>query len=98
MNTPIQGTAADIVKLAMARIVAVLPEYPWICPVLTVHDSLVFYVPEDKVMEAGRLIKDLMERQPFPEFDVPLVAEPGVGVNYGDLEDIELEDTEVAHG
>lgn len=98
MNTPIQGTAADIVKLAMARIVAVLPEYPWICPVLTVHDSLVFYVPEDKVMEAGRLIKDLMERQPFPEFDVPLVAEPGVGVNYGDLEDIELEDMEVAHG
>lgn len=98
MNTPIQGTAADIVKLAMARIVAVLPEYPWICPVLTVHDSLVFYVPEDKVPEAGRLIKRLMEKQPFPEFDVPLVAEPGVGVNYGELEDIELENMEVAHG
>ena len=61
MNTPIQGTAADIVKLAMARLVSVLPEYPWILPVLTVHDSLVFYVPEDKVMEAGRLVKRLME-------------------------------------
>ena len=45
MNTPIQGTAADIVKLAMARIVEALPDYPWILPVLTVHDSLVFYVP-----------------------------------------------------
>lgn len=91
MNTPIQGTAADIVKLAMARIVEVLPEYPWILPVLTVHDSLVFYVPEDKVLEAGQLIKALMEKQPFPEFDVPLVAEAAAGVNYGDLVDMEVE-------
>ena len=68
MNTPIQGTAADIIKLAMGQIVAVLPEYPWIQPVLTVHDSLVFYVPEEKVEEAGRLIKCLMEKQPFAEF------------------------------
>lgn len=91
MNTPIQGTAADIVKLAMARIVEALPEYPWILPVLTVHDSLVFYVPEGKVTEAGRLIKGLMEKQPFPEFDVPLVAEAAAGVNYGDLADMEVE-------
>ena len=91
MNTPIQGTAADIVKMAMARLVLILPDYPWIQPVLTVHDSLVFYVPKDKVMEAGRLIKGLMEKQPFPEFDVPLVAEFGAGANYGDLEDLEVE-------
>lgn len=91
MNTPIQGTAADIVKMAMARLVLVLPDYPWIQPVLTVHDSLVFYVPADKVMAAGRLIKGLMEKQPFPEFDVPLVAELGAGANYGDLEDLEVE-------
>lgn len=98
MNTPIQGTAADIVKLAMARIVAVLPEYPWICPVLTVHDSLVFYVPEDRAVEAGRLIKELMEKQPFPEFDVPLVAEAGMGTDYGDLEDMDLTEMGVSHG
>lgn len=91
MNTPIQGTAADIVKLAMARIVAELPDYPWIQPVLTVHDSLVFYVPEDRVMEAGRLIKGFMEKQPFPEFDVPLVAEVAAGKNYGELVDMEVE-------
>lgn len=91
MNTPIQGTAADIVKLAMARIIAKLPEYPWIQPVLTVHDSLVFYLPEDKVEEAGWLIKGLMEKQPFPEFDVPLVAEAAAGVNYGELVDLEVE-------
>lgn len=87
MNTPIQGTAADIIKLAMGRIVAVLPEYPWIQPVLTVHDSLVFYVPEERVEEAGRLIKGLMEKQPFAEFDVPLVAEVAAGVNYGEMDE-----------
>ena len=91
MNTPIQGTAADIIKLAMGRIIAKLPEYPWILPVLTVHDSLVFYLPEDKVKEAGRLIKGLMEKQPFPEFDVPLVAEAAAGRNYGELADLEVE-------
>lgn len=91
MNTPIQGTAADIIKLAMGRIIAELPEYPWIRPVLTVHDSLVFYLPEDKVEEAGRLIKGLMEKQPFPEFDVPLVAEAAAGRNYGELADLEVE-------
>lgn len=91
MNTPIQGTAADIVKLAMARIVVELPDYPWIQPVLTVHDSLVFYVSKDRVMEAGRLIKGLMEKQPFPEFDVPLVAEVAAGKNYGELVDMEVE-------
>ena len=91
MNTPIQGTAADIIKLAMGRIIAELPEYPWILPVLTVHDSLVFYLPEDKVEEAGRLIKGLMEKQPFPEFDVPLVAEAAAGRNYGELVDLEVE-------
>ncbi len=91
MNTPIQGTAADIVKMAMARLLPVLAQYPWILPVLTVHDSLVFYLPEDKVAEAGRLIKGLMEKQPFPEFDVPLVAEVAAGVNYGELVDMEVE-------
>ena len=91
MNTPIQGTAADIIKLAMGRIIAELPEYPWILPVLTVHDSLVFYLPEDRVEEAGYLIKGLMEKQPFPEFDVPLVAEAAAGRNYGELADLEVE-------
>lgn len=91
MNTPIQGTAADIVKLAMARIIVELPDYSWIRPVLTVHDSLVFYVPEERVMEAGRLIKGLMEKQPVPEFDVPLVAEVAAGKNYGELVDMEVD-------
>ena len=87
MNTPIQGTAADILKMAMARLVMELPECPWIVPVLTVHDSLVFYVAAEKGQEAGEHIKGLMERKPFPEFDVPLVAEVASGPNYGELDE-----------
>ena len=37
--------------------------------------------------EAGRLIKSLMEKQPFAEFDVPLVAEVAAGVNYGEMDE-----------
>lgn len=90
MNTPIQGTAAEIVKLAMTRLVALLPQYPWLQPILTVHDSLVFYLPAERADEAARLVKACMEAPPFPEFDLPLVAEVGIGTNYGDLEDWEV--------
>jgi hypothetical protein len=44
MNTPIQGTAADILKLAIGRIVQGLPERPWLRPLLQIHDELVFEI------------------------------------------------------
>ncbi|WP_300261559.1 bifunctional 3'-5' exonuclease/DNA polymerase [uncultured Cloacibacillus sp.] len=89
LNTPIQGTAADIIKLAMARILAGLPERMWLKPILQVHDELVFLVPEDKLGEAKDFIKQCMEEQPFPEFDLPLVAEASAGPNYGEMEELE---------
>ena len=85
MNTPIQGTAADILKLALARLVAELPEHPWLRPLLQIHDELVFELPADKVQEAAALIRACMEAQPFPEFDVPIVAEAACGPTFGDL-------------
>ncbi len=54
-------------------------------PVLTVHDELVFEVPDDKVEEAAALIRSCMEAQPFPEFDVPIVAEAAFGPSFGEL-------------
>lgn len=75
LNTPIQGTAADILKLAMARLLAGIPDRPWLRPVLQIHDELVFEIPEDRLAEAVAFIKECMEAQPFPELDVPLVAE-----------------------
>ncbi|MGF7142808.1 DNA polymerase-1 [Anaerotaenia torta] len=85
MNTPIQGSAADILKLALARLIIGLPERPWLRPLLQIHDELVFEVPEDKADEAIAFIKTCMEAQPFPQFDVPIVAEASVGPTFGDM-------------
>jgi DNA polymerase-1 len=85
MNTPIQGTAADILKLALARLIVGMPERPWLRPLLQIHDELVFEVPEDKTGEAVSFIKACMEAQPFPQFDVPIVAEASVGPTFGDM-------------
>ena len=88
LNTPIQGTAADILKLALGRIIAELPSRPWLRPLLQVHDELVFELPEDRVTDAIHYIKKCMEAQPFPEFDVPIVAEAAVGVSFGDMKEV----------
>ena len=88
MNTPIQGTAADILKLAMGRIVAGMKERPWLKPFLQIHDELVFELPADKLDEAAAFIKTCMEAQPFPEFDVPIIAEAAYGANFGELKEM----------
>jgi DNA polymerase-1 len=90
LNTPIQGTAADILKLAIGRIVAGLPERMWLRPLLQIHDELVFELPHDKVPEAAIFIKACMEKQPFKECDVPIVAEAAVGVRFGELKELEV--------
>ena len=89
MNTPIQGTAADILKLALARILKGLPDRPWLKPILQIHDELTFSIPEDKLEEAVAHIKSCMEPQPFPEFDLPLVAEASYGPTFGTLVEME---------
>jgi DNA polymerase-1 len=89
MNTPIQGTAADILKLAMGRIIKGLPERPWLLPILTIHDELVFEIPKEKIKEAVYFIKISMEAQPFEAFSVPIVAEAAVGYRFGALHEPE---------
>ncbi|MDR2712256.1 MAG: bifunctional 3'-5' exonuclease/DNA polymerase [Clostridiales bacterium] len=89
MNTPIQGTAADILKLALGRIVRGLPERPWLCPLLQIHDELVFELPENRVKEAVIFIKNCMETRPFAEFSVPIVAEAAAGYRFGELKELE---------
>lgn len=89
LNTPIQGTAADILKLAIVRILSGLPEREWLKPLLQIHDELVFEVPEGKVSEAVDFIKNCMEVVPFEEFDVPIVAEASVGVTFGKMKELE---------
>ena len=89
LNTPIQGTAADILKIAITKILKGLNERMWLRPILQVHDELVFELPESKLNEAVNFIKKCMEEKPFLAFDVPLVAEGAVGKTFGTLKDLE---------
>lgn len=89
LNTPIQGTAADILKLTITRILAGLPEREWLKPILQIHDELTFIIPEDRLSEAVAFIRACMEEKPFPEFDIPLIAEASAGPTFGMMEELE---------
>jgi DNA polymerase-1 len=80
-NTPIQGTAADILKLAMIAL-GEGDVVPGARMILTVHDELVFEVPEARVAEAETTIQSAMESA-F-KLDVPLVVDVGHGANWGE--------------
>ena len=88
LNTPVQGTAADILKLALGRLIVGIRDRPWLKPLLQVHDELVFELPEDKLPESVSFIRSCMEAQPFPAFDVPIIAEAACGTSFGNLQDI----------
>lgn len=90
LNTPIQGTAADILKLALIRILAGLPERLWLRPILQIHDELVFEIPLEKVNEAVKFVKKCMERRPFDAFDIPIIAEASVGKKFGQMIEMEV--------
>ena len=82
MNTPIQGTAADMIKLAMIRIHKMLREEGFKTRmILQVHDELVFDAPRDEVERVTPLIEELM-REAIPNLDVPIVVETGTGENW----------------
>ena len=84
VNTPLQGTAADLIKLAMIRIDRRLAEEKLATQMtLQVHDELVFDVPEKEVEQVRALVCDEMEH--VIELKVPLVADCGVGANWRDL-------------
>lgn len=87
MNTPIQGTAADILKMAVARILNGLPERLWLLPILQIHDELTFIIPEDKLSDAVSFVKQCMEAKPFPELNLPLIAEASAGRTFGSMEE-----------
>ena len=89
LNTPIQGTAADILKLAITRILTGLPEREWLRPILQIHDELTFVIPADRLSEAVAFVRQCMEEKPFPEFDLPLIAEASAGPTFGTMEEWE---------
>jgi DNA polymerase I len=86
VNTPLQGTAADLIKLAMIRIDAALQERSLKSRMtLQVHDELVFEVPDKEVETMQSLVREQMEK--VHALAVPLLVEIGVGPNWRDLQD-----------
>lgn len=83
INMPIQGTAADMIKLAMATVHRELKSQKLKTRmILQVHDELVFDVPENEVEYAKELIKSAMEKAMALPHDVPVNAEAGSGNNW----------------
>ncbi len=84
VNTPLQGTAADLIKLAMIRIDAEITRRK-LKSVMTlqVHDELLFDVVPDEAEEMTELVRTEMESA--AEFSVPIVAEIGLGQNWRDI-------------
>ncbi len=83
INTPIQGTAADIMKLAMLKVAQALQEAGLKSRILLqVHDELVLEVPAEEREEAARLVEEAMEGA-F-QLEIPLPAEASWGVNWAD--------------
>ena len=82
MNTPIQGTAADMIKIAMIRIDKALREGNFRTKmILQVHDELVFDAPRDEVDRVVPIIEELM-REAIPDLAVPIVVETDLGENW----------------
>ena len=85
VNTPLQGTAADLIKLAMIRIDEEMGKRGLKSRMtLQVHDELVFEVPEGEVDRMKALVREHMEQA--HELAVPLLVEIGVGPNWRDME------------
>jgi len=85
VNTPLQGTAADLIKIAMIRIDAALRERGLKSRMtLQVHDELVFEVPENEVDVMQPLVREHMEK--VHTLAVPLQVDMGVGANWRDLD------------
>ncbi len=84
VNTPLQGTAADLIKLAMLKIDAAITERKLKSRMtLQVHDELLFDVVPAEAEELQQLVKHEMEH--VAEFTVPIVAEVGIGQNWRDI-------------
>lgn len=89
-NTPIQGAAADIIKVAMVKVARRLENLSELGTLLLqVHDELVFEVPESRWRELAVIVKQEMEQA--VSLDVPLEVDFKMGYNWGMMSPVELE-------
>jgi DNA polymerase-1 len=84
LNTPLQGTAADLIKMAMIRLHAQLAaEGLRAKMILQVHDELLFEAPHDEIDRLREMVRSAMEN--VHPLDVPLIADIKVGANWRDM-------------
>lgn len=87
INMPNQGLAADILKLAMIKVNPRIKE-KGARLILTVHDELVFEVPEDRISEIALIVKSIMEG--VYQLSVPLLVEIKAGKNWGEMREVNV--------
>jgi DNA polymerase-1 len=83
MNTPMQGAAADLIKLAMIELDRRLLAHFKARMILQVHDELLFEAPREEIASLAKVVKEVMEGA--HKFRVPIVAETKVGTNWRDM-------------
>ena len=89
INAPIQGTAADIIKMAMLKLPGEIEKADLEARMLLqVHDELIFEVPEAQVKQTAELVREVMENA--YALDIPISTEAKVGKSWGDMEKVEL--------
>ena len=77
INTPVQGTAAEILKLAMIKLDAKIEKFPETKMLLTVHDEIVVEAPIEQALEIAKVVKDVMENE--VSLCVPVEVSIGIG-------------------
>lgn len=84
INTPIQGTAADLIKIAMINVAKLLENKENEARLLLqVHDELIFEIKEDKISDYAPQLKKIMEEA--TKLSVPIIVEENIGDNWGEL-------------
>lgn len=85
INMPIQGTEADLMKLAMIKVDEVLREqYPSAAMLLQIHDSILVEVDEADAKPIAKLLRETMETI-YPDLAVMLAVDTTIGKNWGEL-------------
>jgi DNA polymerase-1 len=85
INAPIQGTAADIMKIAMLKVPAALEKEKLRAKMLLqVHDEIVLECPKDELEKTAKIVKETMANA--YQLDIPLSTEAKYGDNWGEME------------
>ncbi|NRA89770.1 MAG: DNA polymerase I [Simkaniaceae bacterium] len=82
VNTPLQGTQADIIKKAMIEIQNALKDSKIAHMVLQIHDELIFELPDENIEETAEIVRNIMEN--ITSLSVPLIVNIDVGKNWGE--------------